>query len=305
MVFRYLFLGETSMKQHLQRISQRFHISLVIALVGRHWPIGVGLIAALFAFFATQRYAADQVAAERDRMLPRGGLVEVLVAARDLQAGDKASAETIAVRKIPVEWALPNALSPIDFDSVHHIPLAVAVKAGHPLALEHLRKQTDLGAALKLEPGYRAVSISVDEVSSVGGLIQPGDRIDLWAATVTSPSDSQGDLVRISSDSQPGSSHRARMVAQNLRVMATGQRTQRIDSQGSNTPIDGYSSMTLAVPASVAEIVLGGQFQGRLGIALRSEEGQAKPDPRSRSKPVVPKVAPVEILIGGMNGVMQ
>jgi pilus assembly protein CpaB len=294
------------MKQRLQMIIQQFRWPVLISFVRQHWPIWLGLAAALLAFFATQRYAADQVAAERDRVLPRGGLVEVLVAARDLQPGDKATAETLAVRKIPVGWSLPNTFSPVDFDSIHQVSLAMAVKAGYPLTVEHLRKPNDAASALKLEPGFRAVSISVDEVSSVGGLIQPGDRIDLWAATHNTIGQPMGDLVSLSSEARTSPTQRARLIAQNLRVMATGQRTQRTESSpGSSSVVDGYSSMTLAVPAAIAEIVLGGQFQGKLGIALRAEDTKAGSASRPRSTPLTPTVAPIEILIGGMNGALQ
>lgn len=272
-------------------------------LLRRHWTVGLGVLAALFAFWATQRYAEDRVAQERDRMLPRGGLVEVLVASRDLAAGDRASAETVAVRQVPRDWALPNVLHPVDFDSVNQLAVNKTLKAGHPLTLDHLRQGSSVNSALQLEPGYRAVSISVDEVSSVGGLIQPGDRVDLWgAATTTAPADSAA-LQSVGGE-RTGQARQAKLVAENLMVIATGQRTERATGPAGTAASPIYGSITLAVPAAVAAYVLGGQFQGRLGIALRGASDTALAQVRASASRRASATAPVEILVGGLEGAL-
>lgn len=272
-------------------------------LLRRHWTVGLGLVAAFFAFWATQRYAEDQVALERDRMLPRGGLVEVLVAARDLAEGDRASAETVAVRQVPRDWALPNALHPVDFDSLNQLPINKSLKAGHPITLDHLRQGALVSSSLQLEPGFRAVSISVDEVSSVGGLIQPGDRVDLWGASaITTPVDS-GALHSVGGD-RTAQTRQARLVAENLVVIATGQRTERAVGPSGTASPPTYGSITLAVPAIVAAYVLGGQFQGRLGIALRGATDKALAQARSNPTVRATTTGPVEILVGGLEGAL-
>ena len=242
---------------------------MIMIWTRKYWMFGVGALSALLAFWATQQYAENRVALERDRLLPKGGFVEVLVAARDLAGGDVASPTTIAVRRIPKEWMLPDSLGPVDFEAVHQRVIALPLRTGHPLTLAHFRSSGLSGSALKLDPGYRAISIPVDEVSSVGGLIQPGDRVDLWAAPVTAGS-AESVLVSVGQDRQPRG---ARLVAENLRVIATGLTTERTADGGrgaASSGATGYASMTLAVPASVAATVLGGQFQGRLGLALRA-----------------------------------
>lgn len=269
--------------------------------VQRYWVVGVGLVAAAAAFWATQWYAEEKVAAERARVIPKGGFVEVLVAARDLTGGDRVTAETVAVRRIPADWVLPSSLRPGDFDAVNQQSLSQAISAGHPLTTDHLRQRKAGASQLDLEPGLRAISVSVDEVTSVGGLIQPGDRIDLWAAALPMTTAQTG-LVTITDQKQP--ERRAQIVAENLRVLATGHRTERTaatDRPESNMP---YSSVTLAVPASVAALVLGGQFQGRLGIALRSS-AEIKSAIVTTKGAAMTSAGPVEILVGGLEGVGQ
>jgi pilus assembly protein CpaB len=264
--------------------------------------IAVGLAAALFAFWATQQYAREQVSAERERLLPRGGFVEVLVAARGLEAGERISPETIAIRQIPGDWMLPTSLRPHDFDSVNQALLARTLEAGHPLTLDHLRQSKAMQSGVVLEAGTRAISIAVDEVSSVGGLIQPGDRVDLWGTALTLGGAETGPLVPLQSDDARGA-RPAKLVAENLRVIATGQQTERLDKDH-QAERGAYSSITLAVPTRVAAAVLGGQFQGRLGIALRSP-ADTTPLRTKRNVASKPRELPVEILIGGIDGGLQ
>lgn len=277
-------------------------------LIRRYWTVGLGLLAATIAFWATQQYAENQVIAERDRLLPRGGLVDVLVASRDLSVGELASPITIAIRQVPRDWVLPNTLTPNDFDDIADQTFVSSISAGNPLLVEHLRKPDRQKSRFQIESGYRAVSISVDEVSSVGGLIQPGDFVDLWGSPTPKSSRRSDPMVALDAVSS-ATPQQARLIAENLRVLATGQNTTRreasIGNAGGTGPINAaYSSITLAVPSKIANLVLGGQFQGRLGIALRS--GKEEPTPTStnrrstRSKSSAPP--PVEILVGGVEG---
>jgi pilus assembly protein CpaB len=275
----------------------------------RHWTVVIGLVAAGVAFIATQHYAENRVIAERDRLLPRGGLVEVLVASRDLSVGDQASPVTVAIRRVPREWLLPNTLTPQDFDAVADQSLVMSVTAGSPILLDHLRKVDRQQTGFQLEHGFRAVSISVDEVSSVGGLIQPGDYVDLWGSPLPKTGRKQDAMVTLGADSS-NTAQQVRLIAENLRVLATGQTTLRRDAiagpvgAGQGSPL--YSSITLAVPSRIANLVLGGQFQGRLGIALRSSTEEVSSSRSKRaaksSKAIQP---PVEILIGGVEGVEE
>lgn len=276
----------------------------------RYWTVALGLVAAAIAFFATQQYAENQVNAARDRLLPRGGLVDVLVASRDLSVGERVTPVTVAVRQVPREWILPGTLTPKDFDAVSEQSFVTPVTAGNPLLSEHLRKPEGQKSDFHIEVGHRAVSISVDEVSSVGGLIQPGDFVDLWGSPLPKTSrklDPMADLS-VERGQQP---QQARLIAENLRVLATGQNINRrqgaqggISGAAANSINAAYSSITLSVPSKIANLVLGGQFQGRLGIALRSGSEQSAQSFTKKKSGRAKAVSspPVEILIGGVDG---
>jgi pilus assembly protein CpaB len=276
----------------------------IMYLLARYWVTILGVAAAVFAFWATQQYAQDQVNAERQKLLPRGGLIEVLVAARDLQDGEKISAENLAIREIPRQWALADAVSPQEFDSVDQSVLARQVISGTPILRSHLQQESPVALqTVWLEAGYRAISIPVDEVSSVGGFIRPGDRVDLWApsAAVVAGENTRETMMTI--PTKPASLDRpARLIAANLRVIATGQRMEG-HTQDTNRPeAFTYGSLTLAVPASIAAVVLGEQLQGRLSIALRGPQLATAAVSRSTTEQRYNIATPIEILVGGIEG---
>lgn len=281
------------------------------ALVGalrRHWAVGAAMLAAIVAFLMTQHYATNKVLQERERLLPQGGLVEILVAARDLAVGDVVSPLTVAVRRMPQDWSLPNTITPLDFDAIHQRPMIKPLRAGHPITTDHLRRSAEDSGNLRLESGFRAVSVSVDEVSSVGGLIQPGDRIDLWSSAAPSVAPPEGAIISLTTERMP-TQPQARLIAENLLVLATGGKTERAVtsvSSGSRSATVGnaYSTLTLAVPAGLANLVLGGQLQGRIGVALRSSEGpvHATHNTLPGHRKFIPQHGPIEILIGSAEG---
>ncbi|MBU3725850.1 MAG: Flp pilus assembly protein CpaB [Burkholderiaceae bacterium] len=284
-------------------------VRAAIVVLRRHWVLGVAMLTAVAAFLMTQQYASSKVRQERERLLPRGGLVEVLVAARDLSAGDVVSPLTVAVRRIPQDWSLPTSITPLDFDAIHQRPLVKPLKGGHPITTDHLRQSLGVVDSFRLEAGFRAISIAVDEVSSVGGLIQPGDRIDLWSspAAVTNPTD--GAIISLSAERSP-MQPQARLIAENLLVVATGSKTERAGDSALTATRgaaigNSYSTITLAVPAGVANLVLGGQLQGRVGIALRAAEQASNAVARKStldSRAGGARGGPVEILIGSTEG---
>ena len=279
----------------------------LLGLLSQHWPLLLAGLSAIGAFFLTQSYAETKVLQERERLLPKGGLIEVLVAARDLGSGDIASPQTVAVRRMPQDWSLPGAITPLDFDSINQRRVVRAIKAGHPITIEHIRQGSAEHNGVRLEPGYRAISISVDEVSSVGGLIQPGERVDLWGSALPQIQPSEGGISSLTTDRTPVVP-RARLIAENLRVLATGSKTERIPDQAAEqrgaSSATAYATITLAVPVGLANLVLAGQLQGRLGIALRAPEelsGSAVVERRAeKSAPVT--YAPIEILVGSADG---
>jgi len=108
----------------------------------------------------------------------------------------------------------------------------------------------------------RAVSIPVDMTSSVTGLVEPNDHVDILG-TFTFPSmkgDPQLDVVTLT-------------ILQNVTVLATGRETTRtlFDAMLRGGPKRGasYSTVTLLVSPKEAEMLVFAMQKGRLTLTLR------------------------------------
>src|SRR5262245_50689438 len=135
--------------------------------------IGIGLLAALGA----SRYLSGRVADLEAKA--RGRNVAVLVAKSDLNKGTRLSTSTVAVRNIPFEFAHSSALIPDQFERVEGVALAFNVKAGEMILWSLLEGKKVPTFSARVEAGRRAITVPVDEINSISGLLEPGDLIDL------------------------------------------------------------------------------------------------------------------------------
>lgn len=97
--------------------------------------------------------------------------VQVVVAARPLEAGEELTEADITLKAIHPSAVLPDALT-----GVHEAvgqTIAVPRAKGEQIARSHLGR----ASSLKLEQGWRAVSVRVDARRGLAGKIKPGDRV--------------------------------------------------------------------------------------------------------------------------------
>jgi pilus assembly protein CpaB len=133
----------------------------------------------------------------------------------------------------------------------------VAIKKGEQLALNKISEASvRTGLAPQVTPGKRAISISIDETSSVAKLVKPGDRVDLIAV--------------IDAGSNPGGRDNkvAKTFLQDVVILAVGRNitnniARRVDFDPqtgrskvrSLTEFDGYSSVTIEVEPLQAQMI--------------------------------------------------
>ena len=119
----------------------------------------------------------------------------------------------------------------------------------------------------KIPADERALSIPVDAISGVSGLLTPGDRIDILG---TFPVSSKEELIP---DASGGGSvgYVTMTLLQNVTLLAVG---QQLSSVGANQ--DGrranYSTVTLSVTVDEAELLTIAQTRGKLMLLLRNRE---------------------------------
>ena len=113
----------------------------------------------------------------------------------------------------------------------------------------------------KLKEGERAVTLKVDQVSGVAGLILPGSRVDVL-----------GTFVR-QERGAPEQGTYTRPLLYNIPVLAIDNQTSLLTlRRDRRLQQGGYSSITVAVGPRAARLLTFAQSQGQISLMLRKPE---------------------------------
>jgi len=104
-------------------------------------------------------------------------LIEVMVAKRNIPKDFKLDETMVTFEKIPKKYVQPKALHKID-EILGQIS-GSTIFEGEQIISTKLLSIEDAGLAFKIPKGYRAFSVSVDEISGVGGHVRPGNYVDV------------------------------------------------------------------------------------------------------------------------------
>jgi pilus assembly protein CpaB len=254
--------------------------------------LALGTLAALGA----RGYIAGQIALERDRLQPRQPMSQVVVAKRDLAKGDPVDGDTMAVRALPRDHLPASAVAPERFEGFVGARLSAPMRAGEPLLAGAIEGADVSTFSAKVRSGIRALTLSVDEINSLSGMLQPGDRIDLMLS------------VRMpGSEVMPLPNEVTRPLMQDLRVLATG---RQVRPGGDDRQGRTYTAITVEVTPAQAQKLVVAQRSGKLTALLRNPQDRAPLDQAPMDvfalldlKPqpfVLPAPRrPVELIVGG------
>lgn len=221
--------------------------------------LGGALSAGGAAAYLADGYIRRSVNERRAELDAQYETVSVAVANADLRPGMLLSNQTVALRDVPRAFLHAEAVPADRWTEIAGRILAHPVRGGEPLLRSHLAQNASAGFSTQLPDGMRALTFSVDEESSIAGMLAPGDRIDLFFTTT-----SNNEPVTL-----------PLLVA--VPVIATGALTTTnaayvTDRQGA-TP---YRTVTVAVtPNDAAKITLA-QDAGKITIALRQADDAAE-----------------------------
>ena len=207
-------------------------------------------VAILVAVAAT--YSVFKVL-ESTKASSRVATAPVVIAARDMNEGESIDRIALTVAQWPISTVPVGAYGRVD--SVAGRVARVPIFNGEPIVPGRLAPEgTEPGLAVKITPGKRAVSIRVNDVSAISGLIQPNARVDLVLLTTLSDSRRTG-----------------KIFMQNMRVLAMNTVTAKTED---GRPIPATTS-TLEVTPEELELLTIAQATGSLQLALR---GYGDPD---------------------------
>lgn len=213
------------------------------------WSWMLAFLAAGCAAWAAQRYLDQQT--ERLRLAGRSVMVERLVAGQRLDAGVTLHPAHLALRQMPVEWMASHGLVPGDVARVTGKTLRWGLQAGEALTEMHLAEPPPVRLSERLAPGRRALTITVTQASTQSGLLQPGDRIDLFVALPRQGRRSTTSLL------------------QDVVVLATGAEMDGDGLAGSGVA-RAYRTVTLDVSQDDALLLLAARQEGDMVAILRA-----------------------------------
>lgn len=215
---------------------------------GKTWIIlGVALTVGVMAALGARAYLANQMAAIQARA--HGETVGLIVAKRELRRGEVLSTETVAVRAVPVDFAHSGAVTPNEFERIDGQRIAFNVKPGELILWSMLETKRAPTFSARIAPGRRAITVPVDEINSISGMLEPGDVIDLLVTV-----DQQGRKTTVP-------------LLRSVQVMATGQRSVD-DPKGGERRI--FATVTLDTTPEQAENIIIAREAGKITALLRN-----------------------------------
>lgn len=195
-----------------------------------------------------------------------------LVAAHPLPAGTLARDEDFAVKSMPAAEVPVGAIADAADAraGLRGALIRTYIDAGQPVTQADILRPRDRGfLASVLGTGMRAVSIGVDAVSGVAGLIWPGDHVDVL---LTQQLDKEPAGKRVLSET----------ALSNVRVIAIDQEIVQGAPSGTSAAGKVARTVTLEVTPDQAEKVTVAQQLGRLALAIRAVREEPNPALASR-----------------------
>ena len=223
--------------------------------------LGLGL--AGFAVYMAKNYIQSyqaQLEKERSERAPNIETVEVYVAKRVLEYGERLTKDDVLLVKFPQE-ALPEGvfkteeeLLPEGNDEPRTV-LRTMEKFEAILNVKVTGPGEDAGITTKLSRGMRAFAIKVDTTSGVAGFLRPGDRVDVYWT---------GDVGR------NGMRTEARSTGEVTKLIEAGVKLIAVDQTANNQRTGAAIARTVTVAALPQQVAALAQAQstGRLTLSL-------------------------------------
>ena len=271
---------------------------IIVICVAAVAAIGLALVVRAMGSPSREPVAVATAAA-----VPARPMAKVLVAAKDLQPGQRLTESDLAWKDWPVDEVNPAFITdgstpvaaveaaPADIPpegAVASVTRAAAnlanggakadyvgsvvrepILAGEPIVSRKIVRAGDSGyMAAYLEPGMRAMAIRVSVETAAGGFILPGDRVDVVMTRELRNNNSTPD--------SDGRRHVTSTVMQNVKILAIDQTTQA----GEDQAVVGATA-TLEVSPGDAEVLTLARAEGDLSLMLRSYADAAGPSGRT------------------------
>ncbi|MFZ5585652.1 MAG: Flp pilus assembly protein CpaB [Thermodesulfobacteriota bacterium] len=232
-------------------------------------PLALGLVALLLTYqYISSREKALGLMAEP---------VPVLVAKENLPRLTRLDETVVEAQQVPRQYLQPGALTAVK-EALNQVTNAPMLKGEQVLGTKLVAYGLETGLAIKVPKGLRAVTVAVNDVSGLAGLIKPGNFVDVLGTFEF------GDAKQ--------SNQKTFTIFQNVLVLAVGQ-TLGIESEAARAMTlaekekrDSYTGMpsgapglgrgegvrtaTLALDPHQSQGMVVAQAAGQISLVLRS-----------------------------------
>lgn len=246
--------------------------------------------------YASKHFIEEKISFYQSQMEVKDELVEVVVPKNNMLRGEVVTSDKLALRKFPKKYMDSNAVSGAGYKIALGQKLNFDIDGGKPLLWAHLEGGLSPTFSGKIQEGYRAVTLKVDQINSISGFLQPKDNVDLLITY-------EGKEVGGKKVTMP--------FMQNLHILATGVKTF-VDKTGKASS-KRYNTITVEVMPEDAKKIILAQEVGKITAALRNPDDAVpmkneamtvssllgKKKKVSKKKKVVRKKG-IEFIIGGV-----
>jgi len=191
-----------------------------------------------------------------------GGVpIPILMATQDIPLGATITQDMLGIRPLPSSYVEERHIRSEDAERILGVRVSMGVRAAEAILWTDLATTTQQRRDLSglVQSGMRAITVRADVTSSFGGLLRPGDRVDV-ILTAQRGSDRGSEQVTLS-------------LLQNVLVLAVGQDTGGDTQDGRNRGSRRRSTeVTMSVTVEQAQALTYASRTGRLSLALRNPD---------------------------------
>lgn len=228
-----------------------------------------GIVLAVIAVFMVNAYINQQrqniqEQAKKALVNIQANQTAVLVAKKEIPRGTAIDAEMLETAIIPNQYIQPQTVTSLD--RISGMVTIAPITKGEQISLTKLSSSRLTGGLAEATPvGKRAITISVDNIASLAGMIKPGDYVDVIAMVAVPVQTPEGKVA---------SQVAVMPLFQNVMVLAVGQETgvsiQPEARYKKEEKKEASPLITLALNPQEANLIAFVQEQGKIRLVLRS-----------------------------------
>src|SRR5690625_2880681 len=151
----------------------------------RKWLL-VALVLLLAVFFgflmlrSVHQYLDTEI--QKVEAQNRSPTLAMLILNTNLSDGTAINNEDLDIRELPSAYVSTQSLAPEKYEQLVRQMFKYPVEAGEPALVYQLEPLAQPAFSQRIQTGRRALSIAVDRINSISGLIRPGDLIDIYVS---------------------------------------------------------------------------------------------------------------------------